>query len=426
MRSAAEVIEAIHNARYTGRKVGLENTRALLQTLELSAVVPAVHVAGTNGKGSVCAMVESMLRRAGYHTGLYTSPFLQSYHERIRLDGQPVSDELLADCGNQLLDAAARLRTQGIEPTAFELGTALALMIFRRAQVDVMVMEVGLGGRLDPTNIITPLVSAITAIGLDHVQLLGGTLPQIAAEKAGIIKPQVPVVCHPASAEVAQVFQQTAVRVGAPLHQLKASQVTDARCDAGGGDAVFHLADGSHPLRVALAGEYQLLNALTALEIIACLRQQGWNIPAAAQAEGLRTVCWPARLEWCGQVLLDGAHNPQGLSALRTYVETFLPARRRVLLTGVLEDHLQENTAALLMSLGDAAVAITPDSPRAMPADALAKLLQAEGKPVRTAPTLREGLRLAQEWAGSQGIVIVAGSLYLAGAARTELGLLWR
>ncbi len=426
MRSAAEVIEAIHNARYTGRKVGLENTRALLQALGLSAVVPAVHVAGTNGKGSVCAMVESMLRRAGYHTGLYTSPFLQSYHERIRLDGLPISDELLADCGNELLDTAERLRAQGIEPTAFELGTALALMVFQRAQVDIMVVEVGLGGRLDPTNVITPLVSAITAIGLDHVQLLGETLPQIAAEKAGIIKLQVPVVCHPAPAEVAEVFRQTAAQLGAPLHQLMASQVTQARCDAHGADAVFQLADGSYPLRIALAGEYQLLNTLTALEIIACLREQGWSISASAQAEGLRTVCWPARLEWHGQVLLDGAHNPQGLSALKAYTDRFLPTSRRVLLTGVLEDHLQKNTAALLASMGDAVVTITPNSPRAMPADALARLLQAEGKPVRTADTLHEGLQLAQEWAGSQGVVIVAGSLYLAGAARSELGLPWR
>lgn len=189
MRNAQEVIAAIHGARYTGHKVGLQNTRALLDALGLNCRVPAIHVAGTNGKGSVCAMVERVLRQAGYRTGLYTSPFLQAYNERIRLDGAPVSDALLEQYGNQVLDAAEKLHGQGIQPTAFELGTALALLIFQAQQVDLMVIEVGLGGRLDPTNVITPLVSVITAIGLDHMQLLGDTVEQIAGEKAGIIKP---------------------------------------------------------------------------------------------------------------------------------------------------------------------------------------------------------------------------------------------
>ncbi len=426
MRNAQEVIAAIHGARYTGHKAGLQNTRALLETLGLDCRVPAIHVAGTNGKGSVCAMMERALRQAGYRTGLYTSPFLQAYNERIRLDGAPVSDELLEVYGNQVLDAAEALRGRGVYPTAFELGTALALMIFQARQVELMVVEVGLGGRLDPTNVITPLVSVIAAIGLDHMQLLGDTLEAIAGEKAGIIKPGVPVVCHPATESVAAVFARRAAEVHAPLTQLRREQLLHPACGMYGSTAEI-LWDGEPlTLRVNLPGEHQLTNALTVAYGLQALRETGIRISREAVAEGIASAHWPARLEWYENILLDGAHNAQGLAALQAYAATFLRDRRRVLLAGVLEDHLRPEMLSLLAGLGERAFTVTPESPRAMAGDKLAELLRGADRQAESAPGLPQALERAREAAGRDGVVIVTGSLYLAGAARTELGLPWR
>lgn len=426
MRNAQEVIAAIHGARYTGHKVGLQNTRALLDALGLNCRVPAIHVAGTNGKGSVCAMVERVLRQAGYRTGLYTSPFLQAYNERIRLDGAPVSDALLEQYGNQVLDAAEKLHGQGIQPTAFELGTALALLIFQAQQVDVMVVEVGLGGRLDPTNVIEPLVSVITAIGLDHMQLLGNTVEEIAGEKAGIIKPGVPVVCHPAAKTVAEVFAARAAALHAPLVQLREGQLLHPSCGMYGSSAEI-LWDGEPlPLRVNLPGAHQLTNALTAAYALRALREAGMHIPRQAVETGMAAARWPARLEWYENVLLDGGHNVQGLTALKAYVDAFLPERRSVLVTGVLEDHLRPEMLELLAAMGENIFTVTPESPRAMSGEQLAALFQAAGRQAKSVPELSRALSLARELAGKDGAVIVAGSLYLAGAARTELGLPWR
>ena len=210
-------------------------------------------------------MVERVLRQAGYATGLYTSPYLQVYNERIRLNGEPVADGLLEAYGNQVLDAAAELEKEGVQPTAFELGTALALLIFQQQKVDVMVIEVGIGGRLDPTNVITPLVSVITAIGLDHMQILGDTLAKIAGEKAGIIKPETPVVCHPAEAEVAQVFAQRAEALHAPLIQLAATQIQNVQSGRYGSEADYDVQGGRLHVATPLPGAHQLTNTLTAL-----------------------------------------------------------------------------------------------------------------------------------------------------------------
>ena len=426
MRSAQQVIEAIHAARFTGRKVGLENTRALMDRLHIATTVPAIHVAGTNGKGSVCAMVERVLRQAGYATGLYTSPYLQVYNERIRLNGEPVSDELLARYGNQVLDAAAELEKEGVQPTAFELGTALALLIFQQQKADVMVIEVGIGGRLDPTNVITPLVSVITAIGLDHMQILGDTLAKIAGEKAGIIKPETPVVCHPAETEVAQVFAQRAEALHAPLIQLATTQIRNVQSGRYGSEADYDVQGVRLHVATPLPGAHQLTNTLTALNALTALSTRGFPISQEAMRQGMALVRWPARLEWAGNVLLDGGHNPQGIAALMAYVQTWLRDTHRVLVTGVLEDHLQPDMLQSLSELGQEIITITPDSPRAMQGERLAEQLRRLGRPAQYAPGIHEAMQLAQQKAGSEGVVLVAGSLYLAGAVRTELGLPWK
>lgn len=427
--NAQEVIDAIHGVYGLGNKVGLRNINALMDALCPDRKVPVIHVAGTNGKGSVCAMLESILRHAGYRTGLYTSPFLQAYQERIRLDGVPISDALLARYGASVLEASERLKAEAdCRATCFELGTALAASVFEGEGVDFAVMEVGLGGRLDPTNFVRPKACAITAIGLDHMKVLGDTLPAIAAEKAGIMKAGTPVVCHPAPEEVEAVFARTAAQVGAPLRQMRRDMLLAASGDAYGsviscrvGDTVWR------DVRLGLPGKHQWTNALTVLGVVEELRRQGYVLPDEAVRQGLSRVVWPARLEWQGNILIDGAHNPQGVAALSDFVREHLAARRRVLLTGVLADKLQPDMLATLAGLATQAVTVTPDSPRAMEAGQLAALLNDCGScRAEAAPSLREGVDKARALAGEDGVVIAAGSLYFAGSLRTLLGLPWR
>lgn len=423
---ANEVIEAIHGSYAKGSKHGMRNVRMLLELLCPESRVPVIHVAGTNGKGSVCAMLESILRHAGYRTGLYTSPFLQAYPERIRLDGLPLADDLMVRYGEPLLKAVSALEKQDVQPTPFELGTALALSVFEGERVDAAIVEVGLGGRLDPTNVVSPCLCAITAIGMDHMNYLGNTLEAIAGEKAGIIKAGVPVVCHPAEAGVAEVFARAAKELGAPLTQLRREQVLHAQTDAHGATASFRLENDWNDLSIPLPGDHQLTNALTVLGLVEQLRAQGWRIPENAVREGLRTVKWPARLEWCGNILIDGAHNPQGVAALSAFVRANLVNRRRVLLTGVLADKLQPDMLRELCGLAEEIITVTPDNPRAMSAQELAQRMRDAGGHAHAAATLAEGLVLARRAAGEDGIIIAAGSLYFAGSLRNLLKLPWR
>lgn len=424
--NANDIIEAIHAARYTGEKVGLQNTRALLDALNVPYTpVPAIHVAGTNGKGSVCAMVESILRHGGYRTGLYTSPFLQKYNERIRLNGVPITDDLLVTYGTLVLAAGEKLKSQGIHPTAFELGTALSFLTFFMEKVDIAVIEVGLGGRLDPTNVITPLVSVITAIGLDHTHILGDTLEKIAGEKACIIKHKVPAIVHPCAEEVAQVIQNKAKEMDAPCRLLSQGQIACLEADAYGACCQFKLDDAHEiTLPIPLPGAHQQGNALTAFGAVDAVAGMGYPVPMEAIIQGMKAVHWPARLEWVNDhLLIDGAHNAQGARALENYMSTYWGDRKRVLLTGVLEEKLENNMLHSLCTLADQVVTITPDSPRAMTGEALAKMFEGAGKKVSFAPDLLSGYEMAKALAGNQGMVVVAGSLYLAGELRKTLGL---
>ncbi len=426
MRSADEVIQAIHGSYQTGSKNGHRNVRMLLERMGVTMKTPCIHVAGTNGKGSTCAMLAAVLQSAGYRVGLYTSPFLQHYQERIRIGGVPLTDGLMSQYGDPLVDAADALRDQGDFVTPFEMGTALALAAFDGENCDFAIIEVGMGGRLDPTNIITPIACAITAIGLDHMGFLGDTLEEIAGEKAGIMKPGVPVVCYPAPEGVRRVFAETAQRNNAPLHQLDEAMLLSAEGDMHGSTITCQMEKRWTDLRIGLPGQYQQRNAMTVLALLEELCRQGYAIPESAVRQGLAKAVWPARLEWCENVLIDGAHNPQGVAALTEYVDVYLANRRRVLLSGVLADKLQPEMLGQMVHIARDIVTVTPDTPRAMSAEEYAAHLTAQGANAVPAATLTEGLDLARHLAGEEGLIIAAGSLYFAGALRTELGLNWK
>lgn len=426
MLNAQQVIDAIHGSYQTGSKNGHRNVLALLAHMGVTMKTPYVHVAGTNGKGSTCAMLGSVLKAAGYKVGLYTSPFLQHYQERIRIGGVPLTDDLMVKYGNPLVEAAKILEARGDFVTPFEMGTALALAAFDGEDCDIAVIEVGMGGRLDPTNIIQPKVCAITAIGLDHMGFLGDTLEAIAGEKAGIIKQNTPVVCYPAQESVRRVFAQKAVEMNAPLVQLDESAILRADGDMYGSAVTCQLGQRWDDVRIGLPGQYQQRNAMTVLALVEEMQKQGWVIPAEAVRKGLTEAVWPARLEWAGNVLIDGAHNPQGVDALVQYVDAYLADRRRVLLSGVLADKLQSEMLGQMVHIAKEIVTVTPDTPRAMAAADYAAHLNEAGGQVVAADSLAEGLRMALEKAGDDGVVIAAGSLYFAGALRTELSLAWR
>ena len=404
----------------TGKKNGLENMRALMEKLgNVQNQLKMVHVAGTNGKGSTCAMLERMLREAGYKTGLYTSPYIEVYNERIRINGRPVDGETLAALVETVFPAVEACVDEGYAITEFELGTALAFAAFHREKVDVAIIEVGLGGKLDPTNIITPLVSVITEVGLDHMAYLGDTIEAIAGEKAGIMKPGVPVVLSARDEAALTVLRGEAARLGVEEIRAEAENVREMQ----GGVLLDMRADGSvmRDLAVSLAGGHQAENACGALGAIAALKKAGYIVPEAAIRAALRDVHWPGRLERFGNVLLDGAHNDPGVRALCAYCDRWLDREKTVLLTCMMEDKETDKMAAMLAQRARCVVATQLNLPRAMKADRLADTFAAHGLEVHARSDVAGALALARELAGEEGTVLCAGSLYLIGALRTLL-----
>lgn len=398
-----EALAYIHGLYGVGEKHELRNMSMLLEKLSNpQEKFATVHIAGTNGKGSVCALLHGALCYAGYRTGLYTSPYLQRFNERMRINGEPIPDGKLAELMGEIAEVVEALCSQGIYPTEFEVGTALAFLYFAREAVDIAVIEVGLGGRLDPTNVIVPRVCAIASIGLDHTKALGDTLGAIAGEKAGIAKPGVPLVLSAqVTGEARAVIEDRCKVTGAPL--LSAPE------DAG--------------IPYGLMGVHQARNAAVAAEVLRTLDRQGWSVPDSAIAEGFRRTRWPGRLEWVmgtPPVLLDGAHNPQGARALAAYLAG-QPSAKTVLVYGVMADKDWQGIAGVFAGFADSVITVTPDIRRGLDPEILADAFKLRGMPAQAAKTTQEALVLAAGCAGNHGRIVVAGSLYLVGAARTEL-----
>lgn len=416
----AEAIAKIHSVYPSGKKEGLSNMRAIMSRLgNVQAAVPMVHVAGTNGKGSCCAMIERVLREAGYTTGLYTSPYIERYNERIRIGGVPIDGDRLAALVERVWPAVEDCRAQGIQITEFELGTALAFLAFAQEKVDIAIIEVGLGGRLDPTNIIHPLVSVITEVGMDHMHFLGQTIEEIALEKAGIMKRGVPVVLGQQEKAAHRVLLAAAKGLNLPVLDPNAANVRETSRDV---TFDVRLPDETiKNLTVALRGRHQAENACAALGALYALRQRGFVLPLEAVRRGMAQVRWPGRLEYFGRVLLDGAHNDPGVRALCAYCDAWLPREKTVLVSGMMQDKDVAQMTRRLSTRVRCVVATRPDVPRAMAAEALAQAFAAQGLQAYAVPDPGEALARARAIAGPEGTVLVAGSLYLIGAVRTLL-----
>jgi dihydrofolate synthase/folylpolyglutamate synthase len=403
-------------------KLGLERMTALLAALGRPERGRAfVHVAGTNGKGSTCAMIESGLRAAGVRTGLYTSPHLAEPTERIRIAGQPVSREQFSAAFDRVHAAAERLIAEAVfeaHPTYFETVTAMGLLLFRELGAEVTVLEVGLGGRLDATNVVLPRLAVITPVDFDHESFLGKSLEAIAAEKAGILKAGVPAVFAGQRPEAGATLESRAAALGIEPIRTSKWQVRDLELNACGSR---FLAVGPKEVRIEcpLAGEHQVENALTALAALDAL-----GYPAEVIAEGIRQARWPGRLERVSEspeIVLDGAHNPAGARALARYIERFYRGRRIWLIYGAMRDKAVTEMAGALFPLADEVILTTPSQARAVRPDALLELV--DHPRLRTAPRLAEALDVARREAGPQDTVFVSGSLFLVGEARALLGL---
>ncbi|MFY8216509.1 MAG: bifunctional folylpolyglutamate synthase/dihydrofolate synthase [Chthoniobacterales bacterium] len=391
MTNSDGVLAWLDSTQHFGIKLGLENTRRLLDAVGCPEKgLPFIHVAGTNGKGSTCAMIDSILRSAGFRCGLYTSPHLVDLRERFRVQGALISAPELARILNHIRSTTA---SWSHTPTFFEITTVAAMLFFQEQNVDIVILETGMGGRLDSTNVVTPVVSVITKIGLDHQQWLGESLAQIAGEKAGIIKPGVPVASAPQAPDAARVIAETAARVDAEL--VVASEL-DQRFATG------------------LEGPHQRENAAV---VIAALRAAHMDVPDAAIQSGLRNVQWPGRFQRIGNLWLDGAHNPDGVQALcETWKNQRLP-ERPIILFGALADKGAEEMLNHLREISDTIWLVPIQNARAADPNALATLIKRGGK---TWANLDEALAATQQ---SGRPVLITGSLYLIGEAMAHLGI---
>lgn len=418
-------LEALYGLERRRDKLGLDGTRALLGALgDPHAEWASVHVAGTNGKGSVCALVERVLREAGIRAGLYTSPHLVDFRERIRVDGQWADEARLT----RRLALISRL-PEGKDRTFFEVCTALAFDDFAAREVEWAVVEVGLGGRLDSTNVVESSLSVITSIGADHTSVLGGTPAQIAAEKAGIIRCDVPVVSGVEPGEAAEVIERVAERCDAPL--VRAGDRAKVRWLGDGPDGMRFAAAvapwGELELGCPLHGRHQLANARTALAALSLLVESGVEIEAEAVVDGFARARWPGRLEPCpGEPRLwwDGAHNRDGFAALTAAWDAdlgFAPPEAIVL--ALAQDKDVEAIAAALAPWACPVrlVATQSRNPRALPAATLAARLAAAGLPAETVPRVDAALAAALGGA-SAGRVLLCGSLFAVAEAMAEFG----
>lgn len=414
-----EALEYINRTEWFGSRPGLERITELLEKLgNPQNGMKFVHIAGTNGKGSCAAMTASVLKAAGYKTGLFTSPYLYRFNERMQINGKQIDDDVLAADVSLVKIAADAMADH---PTEFELMTAAAMVWFKEQNCDIVVLEVGLGGRLDATNVIeAPEACVIMNIGLDHTAVLGNTVEQIAEEKARIIKPGTDCVLYQQSQSVTEIVRERCDEVGARLHVADFSEL-HSEFDSLFGQSFTYRGE---VYALPLLGANQLRNAAVVLELVEVLRRRGWALDQSDVEHGLYAVSWPGRFELVNDepcFIVDGGHNPQCAQTVADNLARYFPGRRITLLVGVLADKDYPAMLAALDTQAAAYIAATPLSPRALPAAELGDYLKRFGKPVTVCADPAQAAELALAHAAPEDVICAVGSLYMAGAIRMDL-----
>lgn len=390
-----ETFEYIHKVSWRGSKPGLSRTEELLAMLgNPHKKLKFVHVAGTNGKGSICAMLANILQTEGYKTGLYTSPYIYVFNERMQINGENISDEKLCEVTTYVRQFADKMEDA---PTEFELITAVAMEFFARESCDIVVLETGLGGELDSTNVIDfPEVAVITALGLDHTKELGPTISHIAKAKAGIIKPEGRVAFYGGEADALEVIEATCKMKNCVLRLP----------ERGAADSYD----------LGLKGVYQRKNAELVLCVVELLREAGWNISMESVQKGIATVKWPGRFQKVHSkpdVIVDGGHNPHGVQGTVDSLAYYYPGKKIHFVMGVMADKEVGTILDILQPVAADFVTVTPDNPRAMKAETLAELIKERGVPAVATGTVGEGVQMAVDSASEDDVICAIGSLYM-------------
>ena len=421
-----EAIEYIHGTYKFGLKLGLRNIAALLDLIgNPQDKLKFVHVAGTNGKGSTVAFISSILAAAGYRAGIYTSPYIQRFTERIRINDTEISEDDLARITGFVKGKVDIMLERGENhPTEFEIVTAIAFQYYYEQRCDVVVLEVGLGGRFDSTNIIkTPDLAVITTISYDHMDRLGNTLSEIAFEKAGIIKPGGEVISYTQEAEAADVIGNVCRERDASLHYVDFTGIELKKFGIEGQHFNYDNYDG---LEISLLGQHQLKNAAVAVKAAELLMTKGYTITSESVRKGLKNARWPGRLEVLSTnpvFLIDGAHNIEGASVLRKALDMYFPGKRMTFIMGVLKDKDYKSMIKAVVQDCHRVIAVTPDSERALPAAELAQGVEAYCKHVYVSDTIEEAVRTCIKTATQDEVICAFGSLSYIGTVRDVFGL---
>ncbi len=418
--TAEESIAYIHSAYWKDSTPGLERTQELLKRIgNPQKKLKFVHIAGTNGKGSTAAMTASILQKAGYKVGLFTSPYIYRFHERMQVNGVQISDKDLAAVANFIKPHASAMAHL---PTEFELVTCIGMEYFARQHCDIVVLEVGMGGALDSTNVIEcPEVAVITNIGLDHTDYLGDTVEAIARTKAGIFKEGGHAVVYRGSPSVEAVFEEICAQKNV---SLKKADFDGLVLRSHGLEGQVFDCGTRQNLTLPLLGDHQLHNASVVLSVVDTLKEIGWKITEKNIRDGLRDTSWPGRFDIVGHdplFIIDGGHNPQCIDALAVNIRDYLEGRTVIALTGVLADKDYGEMYVPIMPYIQEFVCITPANPRKLEAAELAEHLRRVGAVATPCDTVPEGVKLATEKAGKDGVVLCFGSLYTIGDIRNAL-----
>lgn len=422
-----EALQFIHESHKFGMRLGLDNIKKLLELLgNPQNNLKIIHVAGTNGKGSTCSFISSILKESGYKVGLYTSPFLETFTERIRVNGENIREEEVGKIVSLIKEKIEIMVSEGYSyPTEFEIVTAMAFYYYNQEKVDFVALEVGLGGRYDATNVIDkPVVSAITSISLDHTGILGDTLAKIAFEKGGIIKENCPTIVYPQQEEASEVIKNICAEKKSKYIEcdfknieIKSSNINSQiyNCNINGKEL--------RDLEIKLIGAHQIKNSIVALNVIEYLNDiKITNISEENIRKGLLETKWPGRIEKISEnpmFIIDGAHNEEGAKSLANSIDKYFENKNKILVIGMLEDKDIDSVLDLLIPKFNKVITTTPDNPRAIDANKLKEKIERYNIEVTCKPNIKEAVDYALEISNKDDVIISAGSLYMIGNVRT-------
>lgn len=418
-----ETMDYITSTAKFGSNLGLERTEKILEFLgNPHKSLKCIHVGGTNGKGSTTAMINMILMENGYNVGMYTSPYLEEFEERIQINGINIPKEDLSEVVTDVAIAVNKVVLLGLDhPTEFEIITCAMFLYFCKKKVDFAVIEVGLGGRLDSTNVIVPMVSVITSISFDHMDILGKTLQEIALEKAGIIKREVPVVLYPQVEESLNIIERVCADKGSKLIRVQEDSVLYLNTEKFMQHIIIKTKEDNYEILLSLLGKHQLLNCAVAIETIEALTKLGVRIQKDSIIHALKKVKWVGRLEIMGTeplVVIDGAHNIDGIRKLKENIDIYFKYNKLILILGILADKQVKEMVDVIASSAYRVIAVTPRSERAELAYELKKVIEKVNKNCECYEDYETAYSRALEFSNKSDLILVSGSLYMIGDMR--------